>query len=221
MHSVFIFRRNIWSMHVPPNVVGNADGWCMSPNSSASQRRYSRCLVTVWRDSLPVCARTRSYSYAFPYCGTVSHPYFPSAHRSQRCYHVKKNSRESLIWNSEREEKNMGDILMEGRILLKWTWREKSWCRYGLCTCEFFWIRLGIFGYHKGKIWLEKLKNYQFLWNYFPENQFLNSVKFRKENLCRVSMDVFRYLTFSKSGIWRLSRKGNKTLILNKKSMRT
>jgi hypothetical protein len=41
------------------------------------------------RDSLPVCARTRSYSYAFPFCGTVSHPYFPSAHRGQRRYHVK------------------------------------------------------------------------------------------------------------------------------------
>jgi hypothetical protein len=41
------------------------------------------------RDSLPVCARTRSYRYAFPYCGTVSHPYFPSAHRGQRRYHVK------------------------------------------------------------------------------------------------------------------------------------
>jgi hypothetical protein len=42
------------------------------------------------RDSLPVCARTRSYSYAFPYCNTVPHPYFPSAHRGQRRYHVKK-----------------------------------------------------------------------------------------------------------------------------------
>jgi hypothetical protein len=37
----------------------------------------------------PVRARTRSYSYVFPYCGTVSHPYFPSAHRGQRRYHVK------------------------------------------------------------------------------------------------------------------------------------
>jgi hypothetical protein len=64
----------------------------MSPNSSASQRRYSRCLVTGSRDSLPVCARTRSYSCAFPYCGTVSHPYFPSAHRGQRRYHVKSAS---------------------------------------------------------------------------------------------------------------------------------
>jgi hypothetical protein len=35
----------------------------MSPKCSASQRRYSRCLVTGSRDSLPVCARTRSYSY--------------------------------------------------------------------------------------------------------------------------------------------------------------
>jgi hypothetical protein len=41
------------------------------------------------RDSLPVCARTRSYSYAFPYCGSVSHSYLPSAHRGQRRYHVK------------------------------------------------------------------------------------------------------------------------------------
>jgi hypothetical protein len=47
------------------------------------------CLVTGSRDSLPVCARTRSYSYAFPYCVTESHPYFPSAHRAQRRYHVK------------------------------------------------------------------------------------------------------------------------------------
>jgi hypothetical protein len=47
------------------------------------------CLVTGSRDSLPVCARTRSYSYAFPNCGTVSHPYFPSVHRGQRRYHVK------------------------------------------------------------------------------------------------------------------------------------
>jgi hypothetical protein len=47
------------------------------------------CLVTGSRDSLPVCARTRSYSYAFPYCGTVSHPYFPSTHRGQGRYHVK------------------------------------------------------------------------------------------------------------------------------------
>jgi hypothetical protein len=41
------------------------------------------------RDLFPVCGRTRSYSYAFPNCGTVSHPCFPSAHPGQRCYHVK------------------------------------------------------------------------------------------------------------------------------------
>jgi hypothetical protein len=59
--------------------------------SNGILRRYSRCLVTGSRDSPPVCARTRSYSYAFPYCGMVSHPYFPSAHRGQRRYHVKKD----------------------------------------------------------------------------------------------------------------------------------
>jgi hypothetical protein len=55
------------------------------------------CLVTGSRDSL-VCARTRSYSYAFPCCGTVSHPYFPSAHRGQRRYHVKSLGKSDVIY---------------------------------------------------------------------------------------------------------------------------
>jgi hypothetical protein len=29
------------------------------------------------------------------YCGTVSHPFFPSAHRGQRRYHVKKDGLET------------------------------------------------------------------------------------------------------------------------------
>jgi hypothetical protein len=53
----------------------------------------------AWRDNiltLKTCTGTyrygSHYSYAFPYFGTVSHPYFPSAHRGQRCYHVKNNN---------------------------------------------------------------------------------------------------------------------------------
>jgi hypothetical protein len=55
------------------------------------------------RDSLPICARTRSYSYAFPYCGTVSHPYFPSAHRGQRRYHIKKQNLNSQLYRLHLE----------------------------------------------------------------------------------------------------------------------
>jgi hypothetical protein len=44
MHSVFIFRRNIWLMQIPPNVVVNADGWCVRPAAI-----LSRCYSDGWR----------------------------------------------------------------------------------------------------------------------------------------------------------------------------
>jgi hypothetical protein len=42
----------------------------------------------------------RIRAHAFPYCGTVSHPYFSSAHRGQRRYHVKMFL---STWNSFRD----------------------------------------------------------------------------------------------------------------------
>jgi hypothetical protein len=57
---------------------------------------------------LPVCARTRYDGYAFPYSGTVSHPFFPSAHRGQRRYHVKNCCHRKLILLREAFGKDGG-----------------------------------------------------------------------------------------------------------------
>jgi hypothetical protein len=75
------------------------------------------CLVTGSRDSLPVCARTRSYSYAFPYCARVSHAYFPSAHRGQRRYHVKSYGNTAWQTNHSLYQKQLYSSKIETAVL--------------------------------------------------------------------------------------------------------
>ena len=60
---MFMLRRKMWSMHVPPIVVGNANGWCWSPNCVANHVANScRSLTSMLISPIRAIGTSRSTS---------------------------------------------------------------------------------------------------------------------------------------------------------------